>query len=308
MKTKVISSDEILKVVEWLKQGILVAIPTETVYGLAAPLFHLSVKEIFSLKGRPQDNPLIAHVSSIEMAEQIGQNIPPLFYQLAKEFWPGPLTLIIEKKATVPSIVSAGQSTIAIRMPSHPLALQIIEKVGQPLVAPSANLSGKPSPTCVQHVLEDFDGKLAAVVDGGVCQYGIESTVLSLVHPTPTLLRPGSIDRNRLEVALGVKISDPQKGGPILSPGMKYRHYAPKAKIQILREPPLSFYPKDTFILSRTKIDPFTHRSLQINTFYSYLREADEKKVDKIFILLDPESVKDEALMNRLNRAAGLIE
>lgn len=306
MKTKIISSEEIVSAVELLKNGELIAIPTETVYGLAAPISNPSVGKIFSLKGRPQDNPLIAHVSSIEMAELIGQNLPRLFYQLAEKFWPGPLTLIVEKKDSVPSIVSAGGATIAIRMPSHPLALQIIEKVGEPLVAPSANLSGRPSPTTVQHVLEDFEGKLVAVVDGGQCQYGIESTVLSLVHPTPTLMRPGSIKRSVLESSIDCKISDPEVGGPILSPGMKYRHYAPKAPIRIVQEFPSSGFLNDPFVISRKKIGHFIHRSLQANTFYSFLREADEKKVNEIWVVLDPESVADEALMNRLYRASGI--
>jgi len=264
-----------------LKAGEPVAIPTETVYGLAAPIFDVAaVKKIFFLKGRPSDNPLIAHVSSIAMAERIAENVP----EWVSYFWPGPLTLVLPKKACVPAIVSGGHPTVAVRMPSHPLALQLIEQVG-PLVAPSANLSGKPSPTCARHVLEDF---AIPVLDGGPCQIGIESTVLSLVHVQPTLLRPGAITQQQLEDVLKMKIALPKNDEPILSPGMKYRHYAPKARVHIVGES----IPAGAHVVAP-----------DARTFYAELRRADELGLEEIWI----HPTSDPALMNRLLRAAGKL-
>lgn len=274
------------------------AIPTETVYGLAAPIFHLdAVKKIFALKKRPSDNPLIAHISSLAMVEMIAEEVPDAFFRLGEAFWPGPFTMIVRKKERVPESVSGGHKTIAIRMPSHPVALALIETVGEPLVAPSANLSGKPSPTRIEDVLEDLNGSLVAAIDGGSCEVGIESTVLSLVHPVPTLLRPGAITKEQIEQVLQMKIAVGQKGEPALSPGMKYRHYAPKAKIQIVDELPS----EARFVLSREM------GTLNAHSFYSRLREADRKGVDLIWVLLDPISKLDAALMNRLFRAAGQL-
>jgi len=281
-----------------LKGGDPVAIPTETVYGLAAPIFHLdAVKKIFALKKRPSDNPLIAHISSLAMVEMIAEEVPDAFFRLGEAFWPGPFTMIVRKKERVPESVSGGHKTIAIRMPSHPVALALIETVGEPLVAPSANLSGKPSPTRIEDVLEDLNGSLVAAIDGGSCEVGIESTVLSLVHPVPTLLRPGAITKEQIEQVLQMKIAVGQKGEPALSPGMKYRHYAPKAKIQIVDELPS----EARFVLSREM------GTLNAHSFYSRLREADRKGVDLIWVLLDPISKLDAALMNRLFRAAGQL-
>lgn len=292
--------------VAMLLKGEPVAIPTETVYGLAAPIFDVqAVQKIFSLKGRPQDNPLIAHVSSLAMVESIATDIPETFFILAKAFWPGPLTLVLKRKECVPAIVSAGHDSIAIRMPAHPIAFQLIELVGVPLVAPSANLSGRPSPTCAQHVEEDFSGKLAAIVDGGPCQIGIESTVLSLLTDIPTLLRPGSITKEQIEAVLGREVALPTLGGPILSPGMKYRHYAPIGALHVATAlPDLAV---DSFIISREAVPGFTHRPLNARELYSHLREADLLGCQEIWVLLDSVSSADAALMNRLNKAASKV-
>jgi L-threonylcarbamoyladenylate synthase len=289
-----------------LLSGQPVAIPTETVYGLAAPIFDLeAVQKIFSMKGRPQDNPLIAHVSSIAMVESIAQNIPQIFYELAEKFWPGPLTMVLQRKECVPDLVTAGEGSVAIRMPSHPIALQLIERVGVPLVAPSANLSGRPSPTCVAHVLEDFEGILSAVVEGGSCQIGIESTVLNLLSEIPTLLRPGSISKMHIEEIIGLEIALPKKGGPVLSPGMKYRHYAPKGQLYLTEE--ILQIPAGSFILSREPFEGFDCRSLNSRELYAHLREADRLQVKEIWVLLDPVSSEDPALMNRLVKAASKL-
>ncbi|HEX2583316.1 MAG TPA: L-threonylcarbamoyladenylate synthase, partial [Chlamydiales bacterium] len=239
MTTIRLGKDQIEEAAVILKQGEPVAIPTETVYGLAAPIFHReAVKKIFTLKKRPADNPLIAHISSMAMLAMIAENVPDSFFRLTDCFWPGPLALILPKKERVSLLVSGGHGTIAVRMPSHPTALTLLEAVGEPLVAPSANISGRPSPTTVQDVLEDLNGSLKAVLDGGPCELGIESTVLSLVHDIPTLLRPGSISKEQIEDVLQRKIAAPQQEERALSPGMKYRHYAPKAKIQIVDQLP----------------------------------------------------------------------
>ncbi len=280
------------------------AIPTETVYGLAAPIFDQeAIQKIFFLKKRPQDNPLIAHISNYSMLERIAADLPPLFLPLAQRFWPGPLTLVVPKHHSVPSIVSAGHATLAVRMPAHPLALQLIDALDEPLVAPSANLSGRPSPTTADHVLEDLDGQLAAVLDGGPCQWGIESTVLSLLQPQPILLRPGSIAREELEEFLGQPLLLPEANAPVHSPGMKYRHYAPKARIRIVTAPEEAIGP---FLLSREPVPGHPHRPLYPQNLYRYLREADALQIEEICVFLDPLSSRDEGLMNRLLKAAQL--
>jgi L-threonylcarbamoyladenylate synthase len=279
-----------------LNVGELVAIPTETVYGLAAPIFNTnSVQKIFTIKKRPADNPLIAHISSLAMVEQVAEHIPASFERLLK-FWPGPLAVVLPKKATVSSLVSGGHLSIAVRMPSHPLALALIKALGCPLVAPSANLSGRPSPTSAAHVLQDLK---VAVLDGGPCTIGIESTVLSLVHSVPTLLRPGKITLEQLEDALQEKVELALEGGPNLSPGMKYRHYAPKGTIHIVESPPT--FP--AFILSNPGLRP-----LNSETFYAYLREADLLGVSDIYIVLDSGLRSDAGLMNRILRSAGVAK
>ncbi len=227
---------------EILKNGGLVAIPTETVYGLAAnALDSEAVKKIFIAKGRPQDNPLIVHVASIEEIEPLVEEIDPRAYALAERYWPGPLTVIMKKSSRIPDEVSAGLDTVAIRMPSHECARQIIAASGLPLAAPSANASGRPSPTKAAHVIEDLDGKIDAVVDGGECAVGVESTVVTLVTNPPTLLRPGGITPAQLEAVLGeIQISPAvfeklKEGEKAESPGMKYKHYAPKAQVTIIK-------------------------------------------------------------------------
>ncbi|MBE6771572.1 MAG: threonylcarbamoyl-AMP synthase [Ruminococcaceae bacterium] len=227
---------------EILKNGGLVAIPTETVYGLAAnALDGDAVKKIFIAKGRPQDNPLIVHVSSLSEIEPLVESVDPRVYALAEKYWPGPLTVIMKKSALIPDEVSAGLETVAIRMPSHDGARKIISASGLPLAAPSANASGKPSPTKASHVIEDLDGKIDAVVDGGECSVGVESTVVTLVTTPPTLLRPGGITPEQLEDVLGsIQISPAvfeklREGEKAESPGMKYKHYAPSAQVTIVK-------------------------------------------------------------------------
>ncbi len=293
MDTEILSGLDLSKAIASLQSGEPIVFPTETVYGLGAPLFdEEAVKKIFQIKGRPHDNPLIAHISSLEKARRLSDALGADFYTLAEAFWPGPLAIVVKRRKEVPEIVSAGQPTVAIRMPSHPIARRLIEGVGEPLVAPSANLSGKPSPTCLQDVLEDLNGKVPFAIDGGPCEVGIESTVISLYHPIPTILRPGKITKEMLEEALGRSVGIPVPGEPILSPGMKYRHYAPKAPIRLV------------YLLEELQ-GPFILPTQQ--TLYAQLREADRMGVKSIEIFCDAAVQSDAALMNRLLRAAGEI-
>ncbi len=301
-----------------LREGSLVAFPTETVYGLGAPIFNpKAIQSIFEVKGRPADNPLIAHVSSLQQVDEIAEEIPKSFYLLAKSFFPGPLTVVLKRRSNVPPLVSAGLKSIALRMPSHPIALKLISLVGEPLVAPSANLSGKPSSTTAEHVLEDFEGKIAAVIEGGKTDFGLESTVISLMGEIPILLRPGAIDKQQIEQVLGSFVESASSHlGPLLSPGMKYRHYSPSAPIKLFQtmeeiEHYLNTHPSS---LSRMALSlhplPFHFRGidpfiLSAREFYSLLRLADKKHYPEILILCDNELQEQPALMNRLLRAAG---
>lgn len=292
MDTQILRKFNLSQAIASLKKGEPVVFPTETVYGLGAPIFNESaVQQIFSIKGRPLDNPLIAHIASLDDAKQLSDSLNADFYTLAEQFWPGPLSIVVKRRSTVPSIVSAGQPTIAIRMPSHNIARRLIEGVGQPLVAPSANLSGRPSPTCLKDVLEDLKGKVQYVIDGGECDVGIESTVISLYTSQPILLRPGKITKEQLEEALKKKVELPTNSSPIISPGMKYRHYAPKAEVKLLfKEEELN--------------GPFCIHP-NAKTLYAQLREADRQGALEIQIYCDSEMEKDAALMNRLLRVAG---
>lgn len=228
-----------------LREGGLVAFPTETVYGLGAnALDPKAVRNIFIAKGRPADNPLIVHVSRLEDFLPLVKEVPGQAYRVMEEFWPGPLTIILEKTDLVPCEISGGLATVGIRMPNHPIALRLIREAGVPLAAPSANISGRPSPTRVDHVIEDLKGRVDAIIAGGDCRLGIESTVLDMTGPLPTILRPGGVTREDLERVLGEVHLDPaldptgddfgRPGEKPRSPGMKYAHYSPGAEMIIV--------------------------------------------------------------------------
>ena len=241
--TQLLSCDEygIDIAADLLRDGQLVAIPTETVYGLAAnALNERAVRQIFAVKGRPQDNPLILHISHLDMWQPLVSVLPERALALAQAFWPGPLTIILPKSARVPAVTTAGMDSVAVRMPAHSGALAVISAAGLPLAAPSANLSGTPSPTSAVHCMKDLKGKIPLILDGGDCSVGIESTVVSLVGE-PVVLRPGAITPDMLTKVLGqaVDISDAithplKEGQRPLSPGMKYRHYAPRARMVLV--------------------------------------------------------------------------
>lgn len=238
------SQQDIERAAGVLRNGGLVAMPTETVYGLAADaLDGRAVKKIFEAKGRPMDNPLIVHVAEVSDIARLGlaARFPDKAQALADAFWPGPLTIIVPKGRVIPDEVSAGLSTVAIRIPSHPDARRLLQTSGLALAAPSANTSGRPSPTTAQHVIDDMDGRIDAILDGGACGVGVESTVITLTTPVPRILRPGLITREEIEAVIGTVEVDKavlhqlEHDEKASSPGMKYKHYAPRVKVILLR-------------------------------------------------------------------------
>lgn len=248
MKTeilKITSCDEtekINKAAEFLKNGQLAAIPTETVYGLGAnALSSDAVKKIFVAKGRPQDNPLIVHIAEFDEIYNIVKEVPPQAKILAEKYWPGPMTIILKKSDIIPDTVSAGLDTVAIRLPRHPIARAVIKAAGVPIAAPSANLSGSPSPTNARCVFDDMNGRIPLIVDSGDCEVGVESTVISLIGGTAKILRPGGITAEDVKNALGeveidrAVLNEIKPDEKVSSPGMKYKHYAPKTKIVIIK-------------------------------------------------------------------------
>lgn len=314
-----------------IKNGGIVAIPTETVYGLAASALNpCAIKKIFAAKGRPQDNPLIVHICSVDQLDGLCRDIPPEAFKLAEKFWPGPLTMVLRKSTRVPEEVSAGLDTVAIRFPAHPVALDVIRAAGVPLAAPSANVSGSPSPTSAAHVFADLNGRIDAVIDGGECSVGIESTVISLAHKPPRLLRPGGITREQLcevlaeieiDKAVNGKISDNEK---VSSPGMKYRHYAPSRPLKAIcgKGEKTALYilsvalPGDAVIcynnyehmfgafLTFPYGDEHDERTLAHGLF-SALRKADVARPERIFIQCPDERGIALAVSDRIKKAAG---
>lgn len=243
METKRYDEEQITEAAAVLTAGGLVAFPTETVYGLGAnALLPQAVAQVFQVKGRPQDNPLIVHVADFQQVNQFVENFHPLTEKIVENFWPGPLTLIFPvKEGALPKVVTGGLSTAAFRMPDSPLTLALIKAAGVPLVGPSANTSGKPSPTTADHVLHDMQGKISGVLDGGATRIGVESTVLDLSIPDgpPTILRPGAVTREVLETVLGTSIAVDahlvQESETPRAPGMKYKHYAPDTPVWMVR-------------------------------------------------------------------------
>ena len=219
-----------------LKQGGTVAFPTETVYGLGADALNpAAVLKIFEAKGRPADNPLIVHIASRDSLDKIATDIPPIAFELMDAFWPGPLTLVLKRKNAVPDITTGGLDTVAVRMPDNPVALALIKKAGTPLAAPSANTSGRPSPTTAEHVVSDLSGRINAVIDGGAVEVGVESTVLDITSDVPVILRPGGVGVEEIrkyvgEIVIGYKDQIAGESEVVRSPGMKYTHYSPKTR------------------------------------------------------------------------------
>ena len=230
----------ITKAARIIKQGGTVAFPTETVYGLGADALNPdAVRKIFKAKGRPLDNPLIVHIADIEQLDVIASDVPGSARNLMDAFWPGPLTMIFKREDIVPDVITCGLDTVAIRMPDNPIALELIREAGTPIAAPSANISGRPSPTTAEHVISDLSGRIDAVIDGGAVRVGVESTVLDMTPDIPVLLRPGrvSIDQIREyvgEVLIGYTDRTTGAGDAVRSPGMKYTHYSPETRLVLV--------------------------------------------------------------------------
>ncbi len=243
MKTIIIKDlDHFNEATRIIQEGGLVAAPTETVYGLCAnALNEVAVGNIFKAKGRPNDNPLIVHIADLKMLYELVTEVSPMAQKLIDNFWPGPLTLIFKAKPIVPQAVTAGLATVAIRFPSHPLMQKLIKDSGLPIAAPSANTSGKPSPTNAQRVIEDMDGKIDCIIDGASSEIGVESTIVDTTGEIATVLRPGGITYEMLEAILGEITIDPaitnklKEGEQPKAPGMKYTHYSPNAEVFIVR-------------------------------------------------------------------------
>ena len=239
MNTELLDASRPERAAEILRSGGLVALPTETVYGLGANgLDEKAVKRIFEVKGRPQDNPLILHVAAAEDLTKWCRDIPEEAWTLTERFWPGPLTLVLYRREAVPLRVTAGLDTVAMRCPDHPLTREVLRQAGVPVAAPSANLSGKPSTTTAEHCIHDLWGKVEAILDGGPCRVGVESTILDLSVYPPKVLRPGGVTLEQLRLVLPETGMDPglvKAGETPKAPGMKYRHYSPQAEVRLLR-------------------------------------------------------------------------
>ncbi len=325
-------SGDVPQVADYLKKGQVVGMPTETVYGLAAnALDGAAVAKIFEAKNRPMDNPLIVHISDLDQLLELTTEVPFTAIQLANAFWPGPLTMVFERSDLVPNEVTAGGNTVAVRMPSHPLALELIKECGFPLAAPSANRSGSPSPTTATHVMDDMKGLIPAVLDGGSCTVGVESTVLSLSHGNPRLLRPGGVTKEQIESIIGAIEVDPSvlenvHLETVSSPGMKYKHYAPKAKVTLLRGEGEAFcrfvnQQKEEGIAAlcfdedgeRLNVPVLSLGSVQqpkdwMHRLFGQLRKADQLGYTKVYAHCPPKEGEGLAVYNRLIRAAAFDE
>ena len=313
-----------------IRQGGLVAIPTETVYGLGANgLDEQAVARIFEAKGRPQDNPLILHVAEPTEMEKFCHSIPKAAYTLAEKFWPGPLTMVLPARDIVPRRTTGGLSTVAVRCPDNDTTREIIRLSGVPIAAPSANLSGKPSTTTAQHVLHDHDGKIQAIVDGGPCRVGVESTIVDLTESRPRMLRPGGITPEQLMEVLGDLVIDKavtaqiDKDAVVKAPGMKYRHYAPAEPVVIVsgsREKAAAyihrhFVPGDRVLCFTEELPlyrdcaPLAYGSeADVNSLsaglFAALRELDDPAIHQVYARCPVGGGVAYAVQNRLKKAA----
>jgi len=324
-----------------MKRGAIAVFPTETVYGLGAYVFDVeAVKRIFIVKGRPPDNPLIVHVANIDQVRQVAEEVPNTLRIVFEKLWPGPLTIVLKRRREVPPEISAGLPTVAIRMPGHPVALRLIECVG-PIAAPSANLSGRPSPTEPHHVYVDMYGRADIIIDSGATFFGVESTIVDLVSDPPRLLRPGALPVEKISEVLGITIVIPESARGVvesdiaLAPGMKYKHYAPRTPLLIVETnnyDNLDAYAKRfaevvkdrcstikcVLIVSRETVELYKDLSLPkivmgsrsnvyeiAKNLYSVLRELDRLGVDLGIAEGLPEIGLGLTIMNRLRKAAG---
>ena len=333
MKTLLLSASDSLAAptaANLIMNGELVAIPTETVYGLGANgLDETAVAKIFEAKGRPQDNPLILHICGAEQMELLCHHIPQKAYDLAEAFWPGPLTIVLPARSIVPKRTTGGLSTVAVRCPDNAVTREIIRLSGVPIAAPSANISGKPSTTTAGHVLHDHDGKIAAIVDGGPCRVGVESTIVDLTEERPRLLRPGGIGPEELIAVLGDLVVDKavtaqiDKDEVVKAPGMKYRHYAPSEPVVIVsgsreaaaRYIRAHFEPGDRVLCFEEELplyegcNPLSYgQEADVNTLsaglFAALRELDDPSIHQVYARCPVGGGVAYAVQNRLKKAA----
>jgi L-threonylcarbamoyladenylate synthase len=328
-----IDIDEIKKHAKLLKQGSTVIFPTETVYGLGAnALDEKAAAKIYEAKGRPSDNPLIVHISDKKDLYNLAKNISEKAEIIMDKFWPGPITIIFQKKDIIPNITSGGLNTVAIRMPSHPIAISLIKESGVPIAAPSANISGRPSPTEEKHVYEEMNGRVDGIILGGDCNYGLESTVVDLTSDIPMILRPGSITKEDLEKYLGRVDIDPaliKKEDNIIAkaPGMKYTHYSPEADVYIVYGNKEDTINKINCLINEnnkkglkcgvmcmtTHKNKYNGETIGLGdsleevgyNLFKALREMDKKGVDIIYSEAFEDRGVGQAIMNRLLKSAG---
>ena len=329
METKVLkpTKDNIATACQLISAGQVVAIPTETVYGLFADATSAKACEgIFTAKDRPQDNPLIVHVCDYEMLSKVALTVSEDAMKLAEAFWPGPLTMILKKTALIPDDVSAGLDTAGIRMPSNPVILEIISKTGLPLAGPSANRSGRPSPTNAQYVFEDMEGRIPLILDGGDCDIGVESTVVSMTEDTPIIFRPGFVTQKQMEEVLGKEVllskgisEELGADEKVLSPGLKHKHYAPKAQVVIVSGPFEAYKAlveeekavalcfdeyKDKINCPCVCYGSEKNSAQQAVELFTALRQLDEIGAQKVYAQLPSLEGVGLAVYNRLLRAA----
>lgn len=310
-------SADIARAVELLRAGELVAFPTETVYGLGADASNsAAVAKIFSAKGRPQDHPLIVHLPGVEHLERWAREIPEKARALAEAFWPGPLTMILKRQPTVPDAITGGQDTVGLRVPNHPLALELLQAFDGGIAAPSANRFGHVSPTTAQHVADELGDELL-VLDGGACEHGIESAIVDCSGAAPALLRPGVVSRERLEQALGAALREPDERSPG-APGTLESHYAPRATLRLMSaaemKSALQVLPasiQGLAVYSRTA--PRRHPLVQVmpddpravaRELFAVLRAFDARGVKLIWVEQPPDTPEWEGVNDRLQRAA----
>ena len=331
MHTQRLQPRDTAEAAEILRRGGLLGIPTETVYGLGANgLNPDAVGHIFAAKGRPQDNPLILHIPSADWLERYCVDIPDTAYALAERFWPGPLTMVLRRKRVVPDVVTAGLDTVGMRCPAHPVCRAILAAADVPVAAPSGNTSGRPSPTNMADMLEDMDGKIDGIVDGGPCAVGVESSIVDLTVMPPRLLRPGGVTLEQLRDALGEVVVDPAvtrlmgAGEQPRAPGMKYRHYAPKAPVTVVQGAPAAaaryiqahMAPGDGVICfdeyaglfaghPLEQLGPSTDVPEQARRVFEALRWFDGTGVSRIWAQCPAAAGIGLAVSNRLNKAAG---
>ena len=320
------SAEDIAAAAEIVKKGGVVGMPTETVYGLAAnALDPDAVADIFKAKGRPQDNPLIVHIAEYEELDRLVCDVPDTARKLAEHFWPGPLTMVLKKRDIIPMVTSGGLDTVGIRFPVHKTAREFIRACGAPIAAPSANLSGSPSPTSAKHVYDDMHGRIPAIIDGGECPVGVESTVVCFEGDAVKILRPGFVSGEDMKAA-GFRVlyargitEEIAAGEKVLSPGMKYKHYSPKANVTIVEGTDSGFMSfaeahsgDGVYFMIFGREGDFPYNNMvygntpeeQARTLFGCLREADDIGAKQVYVRCPEKSGVGLAVYNRLLRAA----